>query len=171
MKIIIPLVGIQPKKDGNNYPFIDLKSSNLTEVEYPTIDIHDLPFKKNSFDVVISDQVLEHIEAPHKAIEESNRVLRSDGIAIHTTCFMNYIHFCPKDYWRLSPDALRKLCKSFSDILCCAGWGNRFAILLCFLSHRFRAAKIPERKSSLLRLIASHNEKQYPIVTWVIAKK
>ncbi|MBC8434348.1 class I SAM-dependent methyltransferase [Desulfobacula sp.] len=156
---------------GNFYPLIDMRNVELTEVNYPEADMQHLPYEDNGFDFVISDQVIEHLEDPKKAIKESYRVLNKDGIAIHTTCFINYIHSCPKDFWRFSPDALRYLCQGFSEILHCEGWGNRIAILLCFLSDRFRFMRIPEIKWSIRRLIATYNEEKYPIVTWVVAKK
>ena len=84
---------------------------------------------------------------------------------------MNYIHHCPKDYWRFSHDALRYLCRDFSEILCCEGWGNRIAILLCFMSEKFRFMRIPKTEWSIRHLIATYNEDIYPIVTWIVAKK
>lgn len=50
-------------------------------------------------------------------------------------------------------------------------WGNRIAILLCFISDRLRSKNIPEIKWSIRHLIAIRNEERYPIVTWVVAKK
>lgn len=155
----------------NFYPLIDMKFAEVNEIHYPEVDMQNLPYEDNTFDFVISDQVIEHINNPQKAIEESYRVLKKDGIAIHTTCFMNYIHRCPNDYWRFSHDGLRYLCRNFSEILCCAGWGNRIAILLCFVSERFRFMRIPETKCSIRHLIATYNEDIYPIVTWIVAKK
>ncbi|MHC4139985.1 MAG: methyltransferase domain-containing protein [Planctomycetota bacterium] len=150
---------------------IDIDHSEITATEYPKIDIQKLPYPEDSFDYVISDQVLEHVESPTKAVEESFRVLKKSGVAIHTTCFVNYLHPCPKDFWRLSPDALLSLCKNFSDILNCEGWGNRIAILLCFISNKFRAMQIPESKWSIKNLIANMKEENYPIVTWVVTRK
>lgn len=155
----------------NFYPFIDAKLSKITEVEYPTVDIQDLPFDNDSFDFVITDQVIEHVENFQKAIQESQRVLKINGIVIHTTCFMNSLHYGPIDYWRFSPDALRYLFRNFSEIIQCEGWGNRIALTLCFISDRFRYMKIPESKWSLINLIATLNNKSYPIVTWVVARK
>ena len=154
----------------NFYPLIS-KNAEVLDVQYPEVDMQDLPYEDNSFDFVISDQVIEHLEDSPKAIKESYRVLKEGGIAIHTTCFINYIHRCPKDFWRFSPDALRYLCQDFSEILYCEGWGNRVAILLCFLSDRFRFLNIPETRWSLRHLLATYNEDQYPIVTWVVVKK
>ncbi len=155
----------------NFYPLMNMKDVELNEVDYPEVDMQNLPYKDNSFDFVISDQVIEHLENPKKAIRESYRVLRSGGIAAHATCFMNYVHPCPEDFWRFSPDALKYLCTDFSKIIQCEGWGNRVAILLCLISNRFRFLNIPESKISMRRKIATWNEKKYPIVTWIIARK
>jgi SAM-dependent methyltransferase len=42
-----------------------------------------LPFEENSFDLVVSDQVLEHVEDLETATREMYRVLGPDGIAYH----------------------------------------------------------------------------------------
>lgn len=155
----------------NFRPLIDMNLAELKEIHYPEMDMQNLPYEDNTFDFVISDQVLEHLCDPQKAVDESFRVLKKDGIAIHTTCFINYIHPCPKDYWRFSNDALRYLCRNFSEILDCEGWGNRIAIILCFISERFRFMRIPETKWSIRHHIANYNEDIYPIVTWIVVKK
>lgn len=151
-------------------PLISEKAK-VIDTKYPEVDMQDLPYDGGSFDYVISDQVVEHLQDPKKAIEESHRVLKENGIAIHTTCFMNYIHRDPIDLWRFSPEALRYLCKDFSETLSCGGWGNRVAILVCLISERFRHMKIPENRWSIRHLIATHNEQRYPIVTWIVIKK
>ncbi|UCG54657.1 MAG: class I SAM-dependent methyltransferase, partial [Dehalococcoidia bacterium] len=84
----------------NFYNFMDMKRILLTEENYPEIDMQNMPYDENTFDFVISDQVIEHLEDPMLALNESHRVLKIGGIAIHTTCFLNYIHFCPQDLWR-----------------------------------------------------------------------
>ncbi len=155
----------------NFYPLIDKDSSKLTEVYYPEVDLQDLPYENNSFEYVISDQVLDQVEDPRRAIAESYRVLKRGGTAIHTTCFMNYIHAVPKDYWRFTPEGLRSLCGEFSEIVTCGGWGNRAAIFLMLFDNRFRYMRIPETKWSLRHFIATYNEERVPIVTWVVARK
>ena len=155
----------------NFYSLIDMTKTELTEVNYPEVDMQNLPYENNIFDFVISDQVIEHLEEPQKAIDESCRVLKKGGIAIHTTCFMNYIHPDPLDLWRFSPEGLRYLCREFAEIICCEGWGNRIAIFLCFLSRKLRYMEIPETKYSIRNFVATYNEERVPIVTWVIAKK
>lgn len=158
----------------NFRPLID-KNAEVLDVQYPEIDLQQLPYNDNSFDYVITDQVLEHLENPQKAIDESCRVLKKGGIAIHTTCFINYLHPCPVDFWRFSTDALKYLCREFSEILFCEGWGNRIALFLFFfpnrLRNRLKLINLPNHKWGLRRFIANWNEKGFPIVTWIVAKK
>ncbi|MDP3956698.1 MAG: methyltransferase domain-containing protein [bacterium] len=145
--------------------------SEIIETHYPDIDMQNLPYPDETFDAIISDQVLEHVENPIKAADESYRVIKGGGIVIHTTCFINQFHPSPGDFWRFSPDALRFLCKSFSEIIQCEGWGNWAAVMACFLGDRFRNMRVPKQASSLRGRLATKNDPRYPIVTWIIAKK
>jgi len=168
-----------PKLDGNilgisgidNFKPLICQDANVIDSQYPDIDFHNLPFNDNIFDYVISDQVLEHLVDPQQAINESFRVLKKGGYAIHTSCFINYIHHCPQDYWRFTPEGLKYLCRDFSKICLCGGWGNRIAIILCFISDKLRFMPIPDNSYSLRNIIASNNEVNYPIVTWIVAMK
>ena len=44
-----------------------------------------LPFKENSFDIVILAEVLEHLENPIEILKEINKVLKKDGRLLLTT--------------------------------------------------------------------------------------
>jgi len=46
------------------------------------VDVQDLPFSDESFDVVLCNHVLEHVVDDRRATSELHRVLRSDGWAI-----------------------------------------------------------------------------------------
>jgi SAM-dependent methyltransferase len=97
----------------------------VTEANYPAVSMLSLPYPDGSFDYVVSDQVLEHVAGdPQRAIDETFRVLRAGGLAIHATCFMNPIHEAPGDFWRFTPGALRLLCTRFSSVIECGGWGE-----------------------------------------------
>ena len=45
-------------------------------------DINKIPFQTNSFDIVVSNMVLEHVEDLDSTLKEFKRVLNSDGIVL-----------------------------------------------------------------------------------------
>lgn len=50
------------------------------------LDVNDpLPFEAQSFDLVWSSEVIEHLECPAEFMQEINRVLKPGGVAILTT--------------------------------------------------------------------------------------
>ncbi|MDY7012477.1 MAG: class I SAM-dependent methyltransferase [Cyanobacteriota bacterium] len=152
------------------YPLFDLKNSEIVEANYPDFNMLDLPFAEGEFDCVLSDQVLEHIEGnPQAAIDETFRVLKPGGIAIHTTCFINPVHKCPGDFWRYTPDALKLLCQNFNTIIDVGGWGNRYVWIIDWLGWRYEG--IPESPQHPLHKLAMLNEPEWPIVTWIVAQK
>lgn len=62
-----------------------------SDPRYERIDIENIPYGDQSFDLVIANHVLEHVNFPHKALFEINRVLRDDGIAILQTPFSDLL--------------------------------------------------------------------------------
>jgi ubiquinone/menaquinone biosynthesis C-methylase UbiE len=46
------------------------------------MDIHDIPFEENTFDVIFCNHVLEHVEDDILAMKEMRRVLKPGGWAI-----------------------------------------------------------------------------------------
>lgn len=62
-----------------------------------------------SFDAVLSTQVLEHVEAPATYLSEALRVLRPGGRMLLTTHGIMYVHRDPVDYWRWTSDGLSKV--------------------------------------------------------------
>lgn len=147
-----------------------ISEANVTEAEYPTESLLSLSFGTESFDFILSDQVLEHLEGdPQGAFDESWRVLRPGGIMIHTTVFIYPIHGSPGDYWRFTPDALRLLARKFSSIVECGGWGNFDAWRI--VRSGMPEVGVPHARWHPLNRIATRNESSWPIMTWIVAQK
>jgi SAM-dependent methyltransferase len=149
--------------------FADPRSERI-EAAFPAVSLLSLPYRDGEFDLVVSDQVLEHVEgSPQRAVDESRRVLKPGGWAIHTTCLMNPIHPSPGDFWRFTPAGLRHLCRDFSRIVDCGGWGNRRAAWVERLGLLYEP--VPHARWHPLHRAATRNEPDYPIVTWIVAEK
>ena len=46
------------------------------------MDIHKMPFEDNTFDVILCNHVLEHVDDDKKAMKEIKRVMKKEGFAI-----------------------------------------------------------------------------------------
>jgi SAM-dependent methyltransferase len=148
------------------------KDARITQADYPEVVMDNLPYKDNTFDYVICDQVLEHIEGDvQKSINEARRVLKPNGIAVFATVFIHPIHWGPKDMWRFSLDALRYLCRDFSEIIQCESWGNRWILALFFLYENARDWYVPKHNFSIVKKLATLNDPKYPSSTWIIVRK
>ncbi|HYP97612.1 MAG TPA: class I SAM-dependent methyltransferase [Polyangiaceae bacterium] len=69
-----------------------------------------LPFEDQSFDTVLSVQVLEHTPNAFEVFAEMARVLRDKGTLILTVPFSGRLHEEPHDYLRFTPHMMRELC-------------------------------------------------------------
>lgn len=149
---------------------VGLEPSEIVPANYPEHNFLSLAFEDESFDHVLSDQVLEHVEGnPQKAIDESHRVLRPGGLAIHTTSFINPIHGVPKDFWRFTPAALSLLHSNWREIIEVGGWGNFWVWSVIRDGMRFTG--VPHAKWHPLHGLAVKNDPLWPIVTWIVARK
>ncbi len=73
------------KIHGEKYITADIESP-LAKVK---MDIHQIPFEQNTFDVVLCNHVLEHVKDDIKAMNEIQRVLKPKGFAILQVPFFN----------------------------------------------------------------------------------
>lgn len=72
-------------------------------------DAQNLPFRDESFDWVVSFQVMEHLAEPQIFLSEAFRVLKRDGYMLITTPFMWGEHEQPNDYYRYTRFGLKHL--------------------------------------------------------------
>lgn len=65
-----------------------------------------LPFEDESFDSVLSNEVLEHVPNLHEALHELNRVLKRNGKMLLSVPFVCFEHELPYDFRRLTVGGL-----------------------------------------------------------------
>jgi len=98
-----------------------------TVCDYPQVDIQNMPqFGDGSWDILVADQVMEHVQRPWLAADEIWRVLKPGGYAIVNTPYLHPIHLCPLDCWRISPDGYKVLFpEERFETIGNGMWGNR----------------------------------------------
>jgi SAM-dependent methyltransferase len=79
------------------------------------LDLHKIGLPAECLGTVLCLDTLEHVEYPHRALEEIHRVLEPSGIAIISSVMDFPIHDHPYDYWRFTPEGFRSLLKPFAD--------------------------------------------------------
>ena len=97
-ELIDPMVG--------EYLGVDLEMNPKAEHHIGFDSKTTLP--DNYCDIVLSNQVLEHVDTPSGYLQEAMRILKPGGTAIITTHGYWFYHPTPNDYWRWTSAGLRK---------------------------------------------------------------
>lgn len=71
--------------------------------------VEKIPCDDSTFDLIVTQEVLEHVPSPFVAIKEIHRVLKSGGYAYIQLPFVIGFHPCPNDYWRFTHEGLTEL--------------------------------------------------------------
>ena len=100
------------KRKSVNIISVDVYYSKLNTV---IADAHYLPFKNNSFKIVIIQAVLEHVINPYKVVNEIFRVLENDGLVYSETPFLQSVHEGPFDFIRFTHSGHRWLFRNFKE--------------------------------------------------------
>jgi SAM-dependent methyltransferase len=77
------------------------------------LDLHAIDLPSGSVGAVLCFDTLEHVEYPHKALEEIHRILKPDGMVVISSVMDFPIHDYPHDYWRFTPEAFKSILKPF----------------------------------------------------------
>ena len=119
-KYNINAYGIEPSKDEFS-PFNLISKELIKEYKLPENIIvegfaEELPFKDESFDLIYSTNVLEHVQNPEKVLKESIRVLKTGGFLQFV--IPNYFSFWEGHYGIIWPCLINKpLAKLYAKII------------------------------------------------------
>lgn len=104
-------------------------------------DAQRLPFSAETFDTVLSNQMLEHVPRPQEVVSEMARVLRPGGRLILTAPHIWGVHEVPHDYYRFTPFGLRHLAEeaglSDVEVRAMAGFWMTAGARFCYYLSRF----------------------------------
>ncbi len=78
-------------------------------------DAQALSFGDAALGTVLMFEILEHLPNPQKAVAETHRVLRDDGLLAISVPFTYRLHGFPSDYWRFTASGVHQLLADFPD--------------------------------------------------------
>jgi len=95
---------------------------SVDHVEFEVCGARDIPYADSTFDLVVTHDVLEHVEDPRVTVGETFRVLRPQGLSVNVfplylgalSHHLDYIVNVPGIHWLFSP---RTLVRAVNDVL------------------------------------------------------
>ncbi len=140
---------------------------SFTEMNWPDHDICDGPLAKDGstgqFDIVIADNVWEHLKYPARAARHVHAMLRPGGHFINITPFLIRHHPIPLDCSRWTELGMRHFLEDSGfdpDAVTTGSWGNAHAVKANF--HRWARAGWTRNW---------RNDPDFPVTVWAIARK
>jgi SAM-dependent methyltransferase len=133
--------------------------------KYPDFDVCERPLAENQFDLVIAEQVFEHVLWPDRAAANVYKMLRPGGLFVISTPFLLKVHEFPLDLYRWTERGMRQLLEGAGfGVLSTASWGNRECLFADMKPGLGWTVYRPQKHSL-------HNEPQFAIVVWAFAEK
>ena len=128
-------------------------------------DVCDKPLP-DSFDIIIAEQVFEHLLWPHRAAKNVYAMLRPGGYFLVSTPFLQKIHEDPADCSRWTETGIKYLLAdsgfNLEDIQTWS-WGNRAAV---------RANLNPDKYPLYYPGFSNlENEPLFPVQVWALARR
>jgi SAM-dependent methyltransferase len=138
------------------------KFRSFSETQFPEFDICSQTLDRQ-FDLIIADQVFEHLPWPHRAGRNVLEMLFPGGWFIIATPFLLRVHKVPIDCYRWTEQGLSYMlqdCGFPEENIKTDSWGNRACL---------KANLKKWRRYGWYRSL--RNEPDYPVVVWAFARK
>lgn len=135
---------------------------SYTEANFPEFDVCSMMLPER-FDLIIADQVFEHLLWPYRAGRNVLSMLRPGGHFLVTTPFLIKVHEVPVDCSRWTELGMKHLlaeCGFPIESIRTGAWGNR----ACVNANFRRWARRGWFKSLA-------NEPEFPVSVWALARK
>jgi SAM-dependent methyltransferase len=135
-------------------------------LSYPGFDLLEPVEDPGRYDVVICEQVLEHVPDPWLAAEHLRDLCAPGGRVIVSTPFLVRVHEEPilhdmRDYWRFTPRGLRTLLERAGlEVARVESWGNRDSVAGDF-----------DHWSAYRWWHSLRNEPHLPVQVWAFARR
>lgn len=130
--------------------------------QYPDFDICSMTLPLQ-FDLIIADNVFEHLRKPYAAAKNIFYMLKNGGIFLISTPFLIRVHGAPYDFNRWTEDGMRGFLEDSGfrkDAIAVGSWGNRKAVKASFDEFPYVGWGKDMR-----------NEPDFPVMVWAIARK
>jgi SAM-dependent methyltransferase len=133
--------------------------------QFPEYDVCEGPLAMEQFDLIIAEQVFEHILRPDRAAHHIYQMLRPGGHFVISTPFLLKVHGYPLDLYRWTEQGMRQLLETAGfSVVATGSWGNLECLFADMTPDLEWTAYNPRRHSL-------HNQPQFPVVVWAFAKK
>jgi SAM-dependent methyltransferase len=137
---------------------------SYTSTRYPEFDIGGTINLDTKYDLILAEQVFEHVRHPAAAIKNIFNLLKPGGRFMLTIPFLLKVHGSPEDFQRWTPDGLRHFLADagFTDVDV-RSWGNRQCVI-AYLDYESLPLFNPEVHSL-------KNEPDITMQVWAMARK
>lgn len=137
-------------KKASEYRSCDaVKNEDIDDV----CDVLNLPYSAESFNTVISTQVIEHVNNPYRMAEQIYKVLKPGGKIIVTAPFLILKHSDPGDYFRFTAGGLLEVFKQSGFTIIESGCYGGFFMVLSEMIHFSFFNPYSHRSSRLMGFI------------------
>ena len=139
---------------------------SFDQMNFPNYDICENIITDKKYDLIIADNVWEHLKYPYKATKNVLKMLKNNGYFLVITPFLVRVHEVPIDCSRWTEDGLKYFlneCGFDLKNITTNSWGNE------------KCVKSDLRNDSTWTRVGIYkdmrNNKLFPLQVWALAKK